>query len=227
LPLRQSTMLAPCVQTASSSGISRTCCVAQYHGSTALPARWHPARQQQLLQSAGIASRQPWPSCSRSAHAGTANRDISAHAAAADVAVEEYQADNFYEILGVSPLAAPKDIKRAYYTMVCHSLASNRSNVADLPFSSSSMMQHVRVCRKLHAWVGRTAGYTGAVYSTSGAAHRYCRPLLSAMDCTMPCTCYSLDSSVCALTACHHADERLPSRPVRRRREHRVLHAAK
>lgn len=87
--------------------------------SSGMPARWHPARQQQLLDSAGVASRQQAPSCSSSVFARGPNRGVAARAAATDIELEEYQADNFYEILGVGPLSSPKDIKRAYKTMVC------------------------------------------------------------------------------------------------------------
>uniref|UniRef100_A0A383VAV8 J domain-containing protein n=1 Tax=Tetradesmus obliquus TaxID=3088 RepID=A0A383VAV8_TETOB len=83
-----------------------------------MPARWHPARQQQLLDSAGVASRQQAPSCSSSVFARGPNRGVAARAAATDIELEEYQADNFYEILGVGPLSSPKDIKRAYKTMM-------------------------------------------------------------------------------------------------------------
>lgn len=44
---------------------------------------------------------------------------IIAHAVSREMLLEEeYQADNFYEILGVSPMASQKDIKLAYYNMM-------------------------------------------------------------------------------------------------------------
>lgn len=112
-------MLSPCVHTMSCSRMFKSNSFTHHQVSSAMPARWHPARQQQLLNSAGVASRQQAPSCSSSVFARGPNRGVAARAAATDIELEEYQADNFYEILGVGPLSSPKEIKRAYKTMVC------------------------------------------------------------------------------------------------------------